>query len=122
MIHHHCKISEDHYWGVGCTGPKPSVEAIMKHCGYSKKKALQVHGKFHDSVRLLVGAGFEQVAIVLTAEEARWIAEDLLSKAMEIEQRTKSAAALKRQSANTGGKAKKHETKTAGPRQNRIRS
>lgn len=86
MIYHRCKISEDHYWGVGCTGPKP-FEAIMKHCGYSKKKALQVHRKFDDSVRLLGGAGFGQVTIVLTAEEARWIAEDLLSKAMEIEQR-----------------------------------
>lgn len=56
-------------------------------CGYSKRKAQQVHKKFHDSVRLLVGEGFEQVAILLTAEEARWLAEDLLAKAAEIKQR-----------------------------------
>lgn len=104
MIHHHCRINEDHYWGVGCTGPKPSVEAIMA-CGYSKKKALQVHKKFHDPVRLLIGEGFEQIAILLTAEEARWAAEDLLSRATEIERREtrpKPTATLKQAMAKYG--------------------
>jgi hypothetical protein len=41
-------------------------------------------------VLLLAGAGWEQVQLRLTAAEAKWLAQELLEKAKEVEARTKA--------------------------------
>lgn len=90
MIHNHCNIRGDHYWGVGQTGPRPTVEQFMA-AGATRKRAQPVRRLCHDAVLLLVGAGYEQVTIALTPEEARWVAEDLLAGAREVEARVSKA-------------------------------
>jgi hypothetical protein len=90
MIHTHCEIKKEHSWGVGQTGPRPTIAQIMA-AGATRERAREVRKLCHDAVILLVGSGWEQVQITLTPEEARWLAEDLLEKAKEVEARTGKA-------------------------------
>jgi hypothetical protein len=88
MIHNHCKIQRDHYWAVG-RASKPALEDLVK-VGIPRRSAAQRLRRCHQAVLLLVDAGWEQVQISLTAAEAKWIAEELLEKAKEVEGRTKT--------------------------------
>jgi ArsR family metal-binding transcriptional regulator len=82
MRHYHCKIRKDHYWGVGQTA-KPDLESVVR-AGFSRRSAAQRLRRYHNAVLLLAGAGWEQVQITLTAEEAREIAEELRGIADEV--------------------------------------
>jgi hypothetical protein len=88
MIHNHCKIHRDHYWAVG-RASKPALEDLVK-AGMSRRSAAQRLRRCQHAVLLLVGAGWEQVQISLTAAEAKWIAEELLENAKEVKALTET--------------------------------
>jgi len=87
MIHNHCKIKDDHYWGVGYTSPRPTLAELIAH-GMTRKRAQQVRSTCHDAVLLMVGEGWEESRILLTPREARELSEVLLARASDVEART----------------------------------
>lgn len=88
MIHNHCKIRRDHYWGVGRIA-KPALERLIRR-GMAPRAPAQHLRHYRNAVLLLAGAGWEQLQIMLTAAEAKWLAEELLEKAKEVEACTRT--------------------------------